>query len=673
MTERSVRAGWLAYTALIVIVSAAAFWLPAAARTGSLWPVPLDDVYIYFGHARSWALGHPFAWYPGNGYSSGATSVIYPLLLAPLWALGLRGSSLMVGAGLWAVVFAIDLARSLAAIGRSTLARLFAPALVVAVPLLSWSWWSGMETALFGALLGRAMLWAWSATVVVPTRRRSAQLRAGLWLALLVLTRPEALPFAGMLAVAIVYHARSLRTGPSLARVIGPALAALAIQAGANRLLTGEWSPAGAVRKLIWSSPQLDPAHGVARVVENLVVLTSQAFVRAFGGAWGMAAVALALMAAIGGQRRRLALPLTLGSLGVLFSIAQNATARFQNYRYAAPALIMLLAAAYLGIDALGRSRNGPRRLAAAALGLSLVLIPQRELPGQRRHFALASQNIAEQQGRVAERLRDMHPRRVLVNDAGAIPYLAEVPPLDGLGLGGFAGLPFARASVHSMLAVVELIERVAPSERPDVMAIYPGWWPGVADVFGERIAGVRIEHNVICAAEEKVILRADWSTLAPADERAPGEVDRLDVADLVSERAHGYRIPKAASRVVARTLELPAGTRRWDAGRHLPTGATASFRVADEVGSGPATLMLRADDAPERPRLQVTVRREGRAVARHWVQAPPSSPGKWRSIPVPLADLRGGDRVEITVESGPWNSYLLQLSQFGHSFAPRR
>ena len=105
---------WRLWALALTIASAAAFLVPAAIRTAPLFPAPLDDTYIYFGHARSWALGHPFAWYPGNGYSSGATSVLYPLLLAPLWAVGFRASSLGLAAALLAVLYAFKLARSIA-------------------------------------------------------------------------------------------------------------------------------------------------------------------------------------------------------------------------------------------------------------------------------------------------------------------------------------------------------------------------------------------------------------------------------------------------------------------------------------------------------------------------------------------------------------------------------
>src|SRR5215218_6857551 len=65
------------FAVTVTLAVAAAFYVPALLRTGP-WPAPLDDVYIHFDFARSIAQGHPFEWIPGNGYSSGATSLVYP-------------------------------------------------------------------------------------------------------------------------------------------------------------------------------------------------------------------------------------------------------------------------------------------------------------------------------------------------------------------------------------------------------------------------------------------------------------------------------------------------------------------------------------------------------------------------------------------------------------------
>ncbi len=65
---------------------------------------PLDDVFIHFDYARATALGHPFEWTVGNGYSSGNTSLTYPFVLAFGWLVGFTGRSLMKWAAILAAV-----------------------------------------------------------------------------------------------------------------------------------------------------------------------------------------------------------------------------------------------------------------------------------------------------------------------------------------------------------------------------------------------------------------------------------------------------------------------------------------------------------------------------------------------------------------------------------------
>jgi hypothetical protein len=60
------------------------------------WSAPLDDVFIHFDFARSAARGYPFQWSEGNGYSSGGTSLLYPLVLALGYRIGYDGQQLMV-------------------------------------------------------------------------------------------------------------------------------------------------------------------------------------------------------------------------------------------------------------------------------------------------------------------------------------------------------------------------------------------------------------------------------------------------------------------------------------------------------------------------------------------------------------------------------------------------
>src|SRR5581483_5253301 len=90
----------LVYSIGLVLAVASAFWIPAMGATDGEWPVPLDDVFIHFDFARSLALGHPFEWIPGQGYSSGETAPLWALALAPGWLIGFRGMALCI----WAAI-----------------------------------------------------------------------------------------------------------------------------------------------------------------------------------------------------------------------------------------------------------------------------------------------------------------------------------------------------------------------------------------------------------------------------------------------------------------------------------------------------------------------------------------------------------------------------------------
>ncbi len=661
------------WSASLTLAVALAFWLPALGAVGCrVWPVPLDDVHIHFGFARSLALGYPSTWIPGNGYSSGGTSLVYPVVLAPGWIVGLRGPLLGLWAAIVAVTAVVDLAWSLRAVaGRRAPLLLGLPPMLLSVPVLDWSLWSGMEVALLGAAIGRAARGLRAVEVASPSRRAAAQWRAGVWLALLPAVRPEMTPLALALAVAVAHASGSLRAAPALGRAAMPTVGLVLLQASVNAALTGELGAAGAVRKLVFTDPYRAPADAALVVLQNLARLRAEAFEVALGGPpFHLVLVALAVAALVLRGTRRLAWALAVGGVTALILVSANTTAPFQNLRYAAPSLLLLVILAWLGADALARRGRVPA-VVACILAAAAIVGPARAMPRQIDHFARASRNIAEQQVEVGRRLAALEPqpRRVLVGDAGAIPYVSGLPALDGLGLGGYRGLPFARASVHGVPAVIELIERLPAAERPDVMAIYDGWWPGLVPDFGTRLFGVRIEDNVICGGDEKVVHSADWSALEDPAELAAAVatgdvVDVLDVADLVDERVHGLELPgPGAGWVVAATRRLARergeAVRRWDAGRILPVGRSIRWTVG---GAGRAShLVVRTDraasialvrehDAATPEVIAVETRIDGGAEV---ASVPVEGEGAlWIEARVAV-DVDAGDRLRLTAVGG--------------------
>ncbi len=670
---------WNIFSLALVLLCAALFYVPALLKikTPDLWPVPLDDVYIYFDFAKSSANGHPFEWIAGNGYSSGSTSLVYPLFLAIGYFIGFQGLKLGLFSALLACACLFDMCRSARALlqAHSRLLCWLAPPILLSVPLLDWSFYSGMETALFGALLGRALLALRKAEQCPPTQRKQAQWQAGLYAALLVASRPESLCFSFPMAIAAVYAARSLSTLGSLFRALGPTAFFLAGYSIVNKIFTSEWAAAGAVRKLLSSNPYATPLEIAPEILRNLITLRALSLDHAMGQfPFSLVVPALGLFAFASRHFRRAAIALWLGALGSLFLVSLNATARYQNFRYAAPTILMLLFAFLLALSSCFKARPRQRifklyaGIGILAAGIAIAA-PARFFPRQMELFAQASKNIAEQQVEVGFRLARWNPkpRLILLGDAGAIPYISGLRALDGLGLGGYLGLPFARASVHGNFAVVELIERLAPEERPDMMALYPLWWPDIIKYFGRRLDSVKVEGNVILGADEKVIYSADWSAL-----KAPGEpeayanaLDEIDIADLISERGHDYLgcFPKGGWVIGDVRQSKSLQKERFDGGRISPQGKEEWFSISNSVELGPATLVLRTDEGYS-VILQIEIHRRGRRiefiewpVPQH--PAPLNTPEKtWMDMHIPLKNIKGGDRVRIYALQGSFRHF---------------
>jgi hypothetical protein len=729
---------YLVFAGIVTLVAARTFYGYMLFQTHGEWSAPLDDVFIHFDYARSTARGYPFQWSPGNGYSSGNTSILYPFVLALGYLWGFRGQNLVVWAGIVACLSLLALlvaaARLFAPLSRWT--KYLAPPLLFSIGALDWSLFSGMEVAFF---LG---LWALGLRAALRSmepedpaapgergRDRFAALRRwelGIIGALLVLTRPEGATSLAALAL-LCAQAELARSGTKpraeggrpnqalaeggrptqralgvLARAAAPALAALALQALANRIFTGEFAASGALVKLTLYNPYMTAKEKLQEYLFLLkyVVFRNTEYHFADVPPYGYIVTAFAAVPLFARETRRVAVALWGSIAAWLAIVALNAQVRWQNERYTMPAVAwtLLLAALGLGVMLDGRAvlvrraaevlrvgRGWARALfaarAAMALGL-LVLFLWHQEPRMRDQiwfFGRASRNIRDQHVTVGRLLDQMSPRphRVLVGDAGAVIYASDLPGLDLIGLGGYHDLPFARAGVHGLGATLELIERLPAADRPDYFAIYPSWWGDLPNWFGERIAAVPVHGNVICGGYEKVVYRADWHGLgrgARPITLAHGErvVDELDVADLVSEGEHRYEFPHPGGGFVeARLLSRPVDARTvapdgsgaplemFDAGRRIPEGRAEKFTL--KTGRLRRARLV-ARSAPEHD-TDVDVAIDGKPIGTfHFVRA-----DGWREAainlpPIPTPALPVTEpraavsiEVELTPRTGDW------------------
>lgn len=386
------------WTALITLASARSFYGYMLQQTSGEWSAPLDDVFIHFDYARRTALGHPFEWTIGNGYSSGNTSLTYPFVLAAGWWLGFTGRALMKWA---AIVASVSIFGTLLAARRllvegpnddwGRVSSYLLPPIVLGVGALTWSIWSGMEVAFFLATWAIALV-AWQK---LEEEARSARrvnghaLRLGLAGALLVATRPEAAFTIAVFGLAAAHQHR--RRG--LARAVGilvrcglPGVVVLALQAGVNRALTGESSANGAIVKLAINNPFMTTEEKIADWFFNAkyAVLRSVGYhfahsegdqLRALVDGWpgaptfivhlarsaswaGVVPLLLALLPFCFARTRRIALVIWAQIVGWIVLVAFNGQVRWQNERYVMPAVAWMLMMTTLGVSVAWRRRE---------------------------------------------------------------------------------------------------------------------------------------------------------------------------------------------------------------------------------------------------------------------------------------------------------------------------
>lgn len=669
--------------ACCTLASARMFYGYMLRQTGGEWSAPLDDVFIHFDYARATAQGYPFQWSVGNGYSSGNTSLTYPFVLAIGWIAGFREQALMKWAAIVAMVSVFGMLLAVrpmflriterrAERGAMRALSFLLPPIMLGVGVLAWSFWSGMEVAFFLGIWACALLAFFALEDAGPKERRRRAFFLGLWGVLLVATRPEATTTIAAFGLVAVFGRRSLRFGERarlLLLVGAPAAALLAIQAFANKQLTGESSANGAIVKLAINNPFFTTQDKLSDYTFNLqwTALRNLAYHFTDRPYFGFIFPALGAFALAVPATRRYAALLWLQIFGWIALVALNGQVRWQNDRYTMPAVAWLLILGALGAAALLRRSGRPGLVATLVSGTVLVelivlamrragMTPEQQLPwsfivggvllvygalhfwparvlavsvglylahdhqiakmrDQKWFFGRASRNILDQHVTTGRKLAALRPKRVLIGDAGAIMYASERPGLDIIGLGGYHDYPFGRASVQGLAAVIELIERMPESERPDVMAIYPSWWGVLPTWFADReLFRTPAEGNVICGGYEDVVYSTDWHVLGTGD--APRAlvtgrvVDALDVADLVSEKEHDYVFDRPGNGWTdMKILEDPADRLlvMFDGGRRIGAGRGERFRLGNLRPGVPAQLIVRsAPDAKSHVRVLI-------------------------------------------------------------------
>lgn len=672
---------------LLALVTGGVFLAVNLIYNGGQLSAPLDDAFIHLQYGRQIGEGQWFSYNDGDPVSTGASSLLYPLVLgAGHGLLGLDGTQLLAFAIVLGIlllgataILGCELGRELAG-GR---AGLWTGALIAVNGAFVWGATSGMEVSLLAALLLAGLL---AFVHELPSGRF---MLTPLLLALAAVTRPEGLIFAAVLtaiSLFILLRGAWTRRNTLWTTLSGGLLVVLPLAAGAGQLLfyqlaTGSTAANGVQAKSLLLTPIFYPFEVARQVLSNLSelflnVLAGFEPAYLFPGAVFFVVLGVARLALRADGLRAVGIALGLSFAAVLPSVVTLFSWNWHHYRYILPFFPLFLLAVVVGIYALSESLAGGERahryvtggLASLVLVFSVVM-----LPGWVSAMARESNDILRQQVFIGRWIQDNLPPDAVVgvNDVGAMRYYGKHQVVDLVGL---ATNGIAEPHRHGMGSLYEKLEELPPRERPDYFVVYNLWVGGLANagIFGtEPIKVFDLDPSGGLLADDMVFVwRADWSMAnsgtLPLLLPRQSVRDTLDIAGLESEQDHGYelRMPQVGLQpesVLAR-LAYTNGEVVADGGRRI--SGTESFTVRNLSPGRPLRIVMRTavgEMVGEPARLRVVV--DGRE-AGEWTLDPENGDWQEPTFMVP-AELVRSNTVRIELLSfdrrAPFHYWFLQ------------
>ena len=676
--------------------------------------LPLDDAYIHLQYAWQAAQGHFLEYNTGDVPTTGATSLLYLLILAGGFALGITrtampGVMLAGGLGLFMLGAALiaDLGRRMARrVGASLPFPNWIPGLLVGLLFagsgwMAWVYLTGMETGLAVTLI-LAALWAY-------IQRRPAL--TGILLALVALVRPELILLPGLILASELLLRDPTDRGRR--RLIGWTLAALvtaAIPLAVNEFASGSTSATGFLSKtmLTYQPFYLDD---FIRTAGGTVL---DVLVKGFGlapidGRWWYVLPLTQLLAVIGGVElwrrggfvlRRLVLILGAWIVLHVTATATLQTATWHHYRYQAPlfpALALLAGAGLIAVaSGLAARWRWARRVERVRLAVRLPLLIAvgwgvYSVATFAASYALDVKTTRDIQIAAGLWLRDNTPPDALIaiSDAGAQRFLGERDTLDIVGLTSDGMSEAYRAGPGALYEDLE-------NRRPDYYALYPevvAPFFGLADapaLFGDVLYTAEAQpwSTIAAAMDRQIVSRPDWSTADLAGlpqqmdvvERLDAEgwtlAATLDAGDLDDETAHDLdwwlegKMPGFATYVRRMAYRTDPGLVLADGGRVVNGGLSARLALDD----GDTLLVARLQNQYPLV-LRVTVNEEDVGLWRL-----PGVPGEWieSTFVIPgdvFAAGRAGDQIALLLDNADPDArlelYHLWAYQGGEPLAP--
>ncbi len=662
--------------ATVALLLIAVYGITSFTTTGGRPVSPLDDAYIHFQYARQLALGEPWRYNSGSPLSTGATSLLYPFLLAAGYIAGFQSDQIVWVAFL---IGGISLLVSALLVYRITLELLTSmgfdddpPLQITAVSgallfllngAVQWTFFNGLESGIFTLFILASL----------DAALNNSLWRMALFLTITSLLRPEGL-FLAIVAWFVFISWQLLTDHRRLKHIFWPLSTAVLLSAApyfVNLALTGTPVATGAQAKS-WLG---NVPFRLNDIIGSMFLMARDITLRLSAGMlapkpWPVVPLVLplALAGAIGIWRRGDRRSLLLIAGWVLTGIAAAATlisAIWQVGRYQVPFLSLLIPLTMVGIFTLLRLINEPWRRPIAAVSLIILLamaLFSTYQAQQRYRYDLDS--IHKQQVALGDWIRKQLPQdaRIAVHDAGAIRYVGERPIHDLIGL---TTQDAATAWRHGSGSQFELMEQA--DRRPDYFATYPNVhsipYFAATDLFAEQLFATEAYPRLTAgtAGPLQVIYKADWRLANSGDTLHQSNMRQLtaglplitaiDLADLQDEKEKGLTwsegailsgFPTEVRQYRYRTAEAEEVI---DGGR-LVTGQVA-FPVQAQAGL-PLILIARVHPVAAGS-VRVFVDGQDAGLWRY-----PAAPGQWleTAFVVP-ADLVNQDnpQIELNIE----------------------
>jgi hypothetical protein len=622
----------------------------------------LDDSFIHFQYARAIAEGHPFRYEAGEPHTMGATSALWPLILAPFYAAGLTGRLILWPA--WVIAFACLglLAHEVVLLTKPLAgwpAAAGAGAMVLAFSPFTWCAGSGMEVVPFAFVLTRAARRAseWSEASMTVTRVELVAL-AGL----APLLRPEGALASVAIALAFLFTWRGPARRNALCGLLALALA-LAPEV-LSWVVTGHLRSNTAQVKLLPGNPYYVGPALVAAIQQNVHTLTH---VLLNGEIWsaeflphgampvGFLGLAAVILRGWGRPVRFRAVTVVLLAVAIAAPCAY-VSFLWNRLRYLwpfAPFWIVGLACLARAIGDVA-SRVRPRwRVITPVVAGGVAGLFATKLEATIDDIAMSASGIDRQQVALGQWAREAVPAgaRIGVNDTGAIAYFSEHPTFDVCGLTTEGEGRYWVAGAASRFEHYERLFRASPETLPRYFIVYPEWM-AMSPVLGTRLHEATVTDSTILGGGTMVAYEADYTRLGSGEEPwtklGQPAGDSLDVADLDSEAAHRYELLGAADGEETLTEGVtPEGKTIVDGGRK--ERRRERFHVA--LGTPGMALGVVRLEASADAVVSVTV--DGRDVGRFLAVA-----GPWQEVRFAAPHTEEHATVELAADSGTLTTY---------------